>query len=41
VSQPLVDYHVHTARCGHAVGAMERYVERAIAAGLTRFLTQR
>jgi histidinol-phosphatase (PHP family) len=25
---------VHTARCGHAVGAMERYVERAIEAGL-------
>jgi histidinol-phosphatase (PHP family) len=32
---PLVDYHVHTARCGHATGAMERYVERAIEAGLT------
>jgi histidinol-phosphatase (PHP family) len=32
---PLVDYHVHTARCGHAVGAMERYVEQAIDAGLT------
>ncbi len=31
---PLVDYHVHTARCGHAVGAMERYVERALEAGL-------
>ncbi len=31
---PVVDYHVHTARCGHAVGAMERYVERAIEAGL-------
>jgi len=31
---PLVDYHVHTARCGHAVGRMERYVERAIEAGL-------
>jgi histidinol-phosphatase (PHP family) len=31
---PLVDYHVHTARCGHAVGAMERYVEHAIQAGL-------
>jgi histidinol-phosphatase (PHP family) len=30
----LVDYHVHTARCGHAVGAMERYVEHAIQAGL-------
>jgi histidinol-phosphatase (PHP family) len=34
VSLPLVDYHVHTARCGHGVGAMERYVERAIEAGL-------
>ena len=32
---PLVDYHVHTARCGHARGAMERYVEHAIEAGLT------
>ncbi len=31
---PLVDYHVHTARCGHAVGAMERYVEHAIGSGL-------
>lgn len=30
----LVDYHVHTARCGHAVGPMERYVERAIQAGI-------
>src|SRR5216683_5470898 len=35
VSLPLVDYHVHTARCGHATGAMEGYVERAIEAGLT------
>jgi histidinol-phosphatase (PHP family) len=32
---PLVDYHVHTARCGHASGAMERYVEHAIESGLT------
>ncbi|HEY0582257.1 MAG TPA: histidinol-phosphatase HisJ family protein [Chloroflexota bacterium] len=32
---PLVDYHVHTARCGHASGAMERYVEQAIQVGLT------
>ena len=31
----LVDYHVHTARCGHATGAMERYVEHAIEAGLS------
>jgi histidinol-phosphatase (PHP family) len=32
---PLVDYHVHTARCGHASGAMERYVEHAIQLGLS------
>jgi histidinol-phosphatase (PHP family) len=32
---PLVDYHAHTARCGHAGGAMERYVEHAIEVGLT------
>ncbi len=30
----LVDYHAHTARCGHASGSMERYVEHAIEAGL-------
>jgi histidinol-phosphatase (PHP family) len=30
----LVDYHVHTARCGHASGEMAAYVERAVQAGL-------
>lgn len=30
----LVDYHNHTARCGHAEGAMEQYVERAVEIGL-------
>jgi len=30
----LVDYHNHTARCGHAEGTMEQYVERAIDLGL-------
>src|SRR5690348_2249215 len=30
----LVDYHVHTARCGHASGQMAAYVERAVRAGL-------
>jgi histidinol-phosphatase (PHP family) len=30
----LVDYHVHTARCGHASGDMAAYVERAVRAGL-------
>ena len=34
VMPPLVDYHVHTARCGHAVGSMEGYIEHAIASGL-------
>src|SRR3954468_12311916 len=30
----LVDYHIHTARCGHARGEMAEYVKRAIRAGL-------
>ncbi|MHB1162344.1 MAG: histidinol-phosphatase HisJ family protein [Chloroflexota bacterium] len=30
----LVDYHIHTTRCGHAEGAMEEYVEQALALGL-------
>jgi histidinol-phosphatase (PHP family) len=30
----LVDYHIHTARCGHAIGEMAAYVEQAIRAGL-------
>jgi histidinol-phosphatase (PHP family) len=34
VTAGLVDYHNHTARCGHAEGSMEEYVERAIALGL-------
>lgn len=33
----LVDYHSHTARCGHASGTMEQYVERAIELGLAEF----
>lgn len=31
----LVDYHLHTKRCGHAVGEMAQYVERAIDIGLS------
>lgn len=31
----LVDYHVHTFRCGHAGGATRDFVERAIARGLS------
>jgi histidinol-phosphatase (PHP family) len=34
VHQSLTDYHVHTARCGHAVGQMEDYVAHAKAQGL-------
>lgn len=34
VHHALTDYHVHTARCGHAVGRMEAYVARARRAGL-------
>lgn len=30
----LADYHIHTARCGHAEGTMEQYVERALGLGL-------
>jgi histidinol-phosphatase (PHP family) len=30
----LTDYHTHTFRCGHAVGALEDYVESAIAKGI-------
>jgi histidinol-phosphatase (PHP family) len=31
----LVDYHVHTALCGHAVGELEDYVTVAVQRGLT------
>ncbi|MFN8524402.1 MAG: histidinol-phosphatase HisJ family protein [Chloroflexota bacterium] len=31
---PLVDYHIHTARCGHASGEMQAYVDQAIRVGL-------
>jgi histidinol-phosphatase (PHP family) len=30
----LVDYHVHTVRCGHASGSMDAYVARALELGL-------
>ena len=30
----LVDYHVHTARCGHAEGRLEDYAARALEIGL-------
>src|SRR3990172_7507181 len=29
------DYHTHTARCGHALGAPEEYVRQALALGLS------
>ncbi len=31
----LPDYHIHTARCGHASGRMKEYIEQALARGLT------
>ena len=31
----MIDYHIHTKRCGHAEGEMTDYVEQAIAAGLS------
>ena len=34
-SRSGTDYHVHTARCGHAGGAMRAYVETALARGLS------
>jgi histidinol-phosphatase (PHP family) len=34
VHHALSDYHVHTARCGHATGRMEEYVAQARRAGL-------
>ncbi|MHA1794833.1 MAG: histidinol-phosphatase HisJ [Promethearchaeota archaeon] len=34
VSFPLWDYHVHSKRCGHAVGKLSAYVQRAIDLGL-------
>jgi histidinol-phosphatase (PHP family) len=30
----LVDYHMHTVRCGHAEGRMEEYAARAVEMGL-------
>jgi histidinol-phosphatase (PHP family) len=30
----LIDYHLHTARCGHAVGDPDQYVKQAAALGL-------
>lgn len=31
----ITDYHTHTFRCGHAVGAMREYVEAAMRNGVT------
>lgn len=33
-AEGMVDYHLHTVRCGHAVGALEDYVSRAEELGL-------
>ncbi|NIK79944.1 histidinol-phosphatase (PHP family) [Paenibacillus castaneae] len=32
----LIDYHTHHARCGHAVGALEEYVQKGIEIGLAQ-----
>jgi len=32
----LIDYHTHHARCGHAAGTLEEYVERGIEIGLSQ-----
>jgi histidinol-phosphatase (PHP family) len=32
----LIDYHTHHARCGHAVGGLEEYVQRGIEIGLSQ-----
>lgn len=32
----LIDYHTHHARCGHAVGSLEEYVQRGIEIGLSQ-----
>ncbi|RCX18496.1 histidinol-phosphatase (PHP family) [Fontibacillus phaseoli] len=32
----LIDYHTHHARCGHAVGSLEQYVQRGIEIGLSQ-----
>jgi len=33
----LLDYHIHTHFCGHAVGSMEEYVTRALELGFGEF----
>jgi histidinol-phosphatase (PHP family) len=30
----MIDYHLHTLFCNHAVGSMERYIQRAVDLGL-------
>lgn len=32
----LIDYHTHHARCGHAEGTLEQYVQQGIAKGITQ-----
>jgi len=32
----LIDYHTHHARCGHAVGELEEYVQKAIELGFAQ-----
>jgi len=32
----LIDYHTHHARCGHAIGTLEEYIQRGIEIGLSQ-----
>lgn len=34
MSQPIVDYHMHTPLCGHAIGEPAEYARQAVKAGL-------
>jgi len=34
MTSAIVDYHIHTSRCGHATGSMEEYVRQALDLGL-------
>lgn len=31
-----IDYHTHHARCGHAIGSLEEYIQRGIDIGLSQ-----
>lgn len=35
-SEMRIDYHTHHARCGHAIGSLEEYIQRGIDIGLSQ-----